>query len=211
MKTGISVFDKALPKGLSKVKITILGTKCAMGKTMLSGMIANTVYKEGKNVLFLTADEQLSFLRKKILNSFFGHDKYTKEMVEEAVKGLGTLAFKKIPTIATDPETLANEIRSYDINFDLIVLDGVHFIDGFNGLKLFNERVNPKLLFTNQIYNNPLGNDLKYLGMKINENLNAFILDVKHDEIGNKVGSVSLNGEYIGNISYNIFGEVKNI
>jgi predicted ATP-dependent serine protease len=212
MKTGISVIDNALPEGLSNDKINIIGTRCGMGKTTLCGRIAITYAEAGKNVLFLSAEERVNEIRRKILHTFFGHDKYNWETVKGVSKNFGILKIRNYGYAPTTSVDLLNMIKSYEINFDLIILDGINFIDAPLAIKTFNDNVSSVVVSTSQLARLMVnGNFVNYpADAIIDEKINNFIFDVKSNENGYKVGPVYLNKKNIGEISYNIFGEVKN-
>jgi predicted ATP-dependent serine protease len=198
MKTGLTLIDDVLINGLEKNKVNILEGKMAVGKTITMLKLAKNIFDSNKNVLFITQEEYIKSLQRKLAKIICESEDIDKEKIKTYINNLSSLfRILKVKHELTNLD-LIDKLNDSD-DFDLIILDDI-VIDGGIDYNLINNSVKPIVFFTKS-----LSRVISKVNVPFNfdtlDNFEVIRLDVKKYENGDKICDLFHNNSLIGEIT----------
>jgi hypothetical protein len=198
MKTGLKLIDDVLVNGLEKNKVNILESKMAVGKTITMLKLAKNIFDSNKNVLFITQEEYIKSLQRKLAKIICESEDIDKEKIKTYINNSTSLfRIRKLKHELTNLD-LIDKLNNSD-DFDLIILDDI-VIDGGIDYNLINNSVKPIVFFTKSLSRTTLKVNGTF-NFDTLDNFEVIRLDVKKYENEDKICDLFHNNSLIGEIT----------
>lgn len=128
LKTGFEKIDSLLENGeLKRGTVSVIGGHCGCGKTNVLVKLMNNLYRQGNNVLFITADETEDQIIKKSLSELVGisvNDFYNinKDILGEQMSDR-QMVIKRFVHDEYSTQDIEEFIQKDDVKYDVVVAD----------------------------------------------------------------------------------------
>lgn len=158
LKTGFKKIDSLLENGeLKRGTISVIGGHCGCGKTNTLVKLMNNLYRQGNNVLFITADETEDQIMKKSLCELAGisvNDFYNinKDILAEQMSDK-QMVIKRFVHEEYSVSDIEDFIEKDDVKYDVVIADLYWYNKGdFEKLYEIAKKLNIVIISCNQIH-----------------------------------------------------------